>query len=99
MQTPQLILLILQAALFLPWVFMMFRMLWKISRNAGALNTPTDGFAAQTGNRMNAFTGFFRDPANRRFLIVLLVLSVLLMAVNVLGFMLFAPDVTSQARS
>ena len=91
MQIPQILYLIVLTGLFLVWAFLMFRMLWKITRNASAMNKPTDGFAAQTGNRMDAFFGYFRDPANRRSLIILGLLSALLMAMNVIGATLLGP--------
>ncbi len=91
MTTPALIVLGLQGAVFILWAFMMFRMLWKITKNASALNKPHDGFVAQTGNRLNAFFGFFRDPANRGFLIRLGLITALLMASNVASFLFLRP--------
>ena len=91
MPSPQLIYLIALVVLFVVWAAMMFRMLWMISRRAAAMNQPGDGFSAQTNSRMRAFFGFFRDPANRRFLIWLGVLTAALMALNIVGATLLAP--------
>ncbi len=86
MPSTPMILLILQVGLFVAWAAMMFRMLWAIARRKkGQL----DG--GGIGDQMGAFTGFFRDPKNRRFLVILGILSALLMAVNVATAMLMDP--------
>ena len=86
MPTPALVFLVAQAFMFVVWAFMMFRMLWAIARRKKGL---LDG--GGVGEQMNAFTGFFRDPKNRRFLIILGILSAVLMAVNVSTAMMMAP--------
>lgn len=91
MPSPQLIYLIALVVLFVAWAAMMFRMLWTISRRASAMNRPGDGFSVQTNNWMRAFFGFFRDPANRRFLIWPGALTAGLMALNIVGTALLAP--------
>ena len=91
MTTQAMTVLIIQGLIFVLWAFMMFLMLWKITKNASALNKPRDGFGAQTGNQFRAFFGFFRDPENRPFLIRLGLLTVLLMATNVAGVLFLRP--------
>ncbi len=78
--------LAVQIALFLLWAFMMFRMLWAIARRKKGL---LDG--GDISEQMGAFTGFFRDKANRGFLISLAIVTLLLMATNIAGATLLGP--------
>lgn len=86
MTSPAIAYLIVQASLFLLWTFMMFRMLWMIARRKRGL---LEG--GNISEQMGAFTGFFRDKANRGFLTRLAIVTLLLMAINIAGATLLGP--------
>ncbi len=76
---------------FAIWLALMIRMLWQIGNRARAMRGPDDGPGKVLAITLRAHLDFFRAPENRRFLGLLLLLSVLLMGMNVLAAYLLAP--------
>jgi hypothetical protein len=74
--------LILMGLIFALWMFLMFRMLWRLTRQSlDALDASGGGYFAWVGHSLRAFGGFFSDPsvaAERRQLIWVTVLLLLI---------------------
>ncbi|HFQ15246.1 MAG TPA: hypothetical protein ENK41_02725 [Rhodobacteraceae bacterium] len=78
-----------QVIVFAIWAFLMFRMLWMISRRAAAERKEQP--SGEIGSRFTAFFGFFKDPETHRFRMRLLAVTILLFAVQFAGTFLSGP--------
>ena len=84
MQPFQVALLVLMGVVFVLWAFLMFRMLWRMTKQSmEALNETGGGFFTWVTHSLRAFGGFFSDPSvatERRQLIWVTVLLMLIIA-------------------
>lgn len=82
--------LILTGLIFALWVFLMFRMLWRLTRQSlDALGETGGGYFVWVGHSLGAFGGFFSDPSVASERRQLIWVTVLLMLVIVAQPVLF----------
>lgn len=88
MSTWNIIWLATLGVLFVLWSFMMFRMLWQISRYL----PPSDedlrrGFLFGRAQRLKAFFAYFQDPAHKPFLKQVALATIAILAFNLAGYL------------